>query len=184
MDTLLTERQILLRKEIGSFSQTTDRRRTSEVRTDDLRSAFWGPERTILDRVLALEELSRRDPGQARAMAGNDFDHPVHGSVYRTAALLGKTDGRLNDRLKDFEAAGAAAATRTSALRESAREITDLITALETARFLAFRAACLADRAAAGADGEASKCEALAVEIAERAALAGRAGRLREGERT
>ena len=172
MDTLLTEEQILLRKEIGSFLETADREEASEVRTNELRRAFWGPERTLLDRALALEELSRLDPGLARDLAGEDFDRLDLGPVYRSAVLLGKTAGLLDGRRGDLEPAG-----------KSAQRTVDLITALETARFLTFRAACLAGTAAEGAGAEAAKCERLAVDIARRAAGAGRAGRLGEGER-
>jgi hypothetical protein len=182
MDTLLTERQILFRKEIDSIFETTERGQMPDVRTRELRSAFWGSERSLLDRVLALEELSRRDPGLARNLAGSDFDRPDHGPVYRTAVLLGKTAGFLDDRRKNLEAAGVTG-FQSQPKREIAQEITELITALETARFLAFRAACLTDAAAAEAEAEAARCEALAVEIAERAAASGRDGWLRDGDR-
>lgn len=181
MDTLLTERQILLWKEIDAFLDTTERGRPADVRTSELRGAFWGPERSLLDRVLALEKLSRRNPGMAQDLAGSDFGHLDHGSVYRAAVSLGKAAGFLDDRLKDLEAAGAVG-FQSPPTRESAQEITELITALETARFLAFRAACFEGTASEGG-AEASRCEKLAADIAERAAAAGRNGRLRDGER-
>jgi hypothetical protein len=182
MDTLLTERQILLWREVDAFLGTTESGRPADVRTAAFRNMFWGPGRSLLDRVLALEELSRRDPGLAQDLAGSDFGRLDHGSVYRAAVSLGKVAGFLDDRLKDLEAAGATG-FQSPPVRERAQEITELITFHETARFLAFRAACLADAAAAGAEAEAARCERLAADVAERAAAAGRTGRLREGER-
>lgn len=172
---------MLFRKEIESVFESPDPGQIPDVRTSELRSALWGSDRSPVDRVLALEALSRRDPALARNLAGSSLDGPGRGSIYRAAVLLGQTAFILNDCLKGFEGAGGEVGFRSPAARQGAQEITELITALETARFLVFRAACLTDTAAA--DVEAAKCEKLAVEIAERAALAERNERLREGER-
>jgi hypothetical protein len=103
-------------------------------------------------------------------------------SIDRTSVSLGKTAGFLDERQKNLEAAGPAG-TSSSLLRDRAQELVDLITALETARFLTFRAACLAAAASEEAEVEAAKCEKLVVEISERAAVVERPGRSREGER-
>lgn len=183
MNTLLDARQILLRKEIELYLETADRGRTSKVWTREFRRAFLGPERTLLERVLALDALSRRDPGAAGELAGGGFDRAPYGPVCRSAVLLGKTDGGLDDGRRDFDSVAPAGGFRFPSEGRSAQEITDLITDLETARFMMFRAACLADVESAAADVEAVQCEKLAIDISERAAAPGRGGSLREGER-
>jgi len=216
MDILLTERQALLRKEIDAFLQPPARERTADVRTIELRNAFWGPERSLLDRALALEELSRLDPGLVWELIGDEDGDVPRRSVYRSAVSLGTAARLLENQYQSLEnlggevpssAAGGPGLARgsfsavlapgykprasgepkvfslTDPVRRAAQETVDLVTALETARFLAFRAASLAGTAAAEAGVEAAKCEKLAVEIAERAAASERDGRLRQGDR-
>lgn len=182
MDTLLTERQILLWKEIAAFLDTTERGRPADVRTAAFRKAFWGPDRPLPDRILALEEVARRDPHLAQELIEDEGGDFPQSSVYRTAVSLGTAACLLEDRWKFLENLGGAVPS-SDPVRKAVQETVDLVTALETARFLTFRAACLAGTAAEGAEAEASRCEKLTVDIAERAAAAGRNGRLREGER-
>jgi len=217
MDILLTERQVFLRKEIDAFLRPPARGRTADVLTIELRNEFWGPERSFLDRVLALEELSRFDPGLAQELIGDEDGDVPRRSVFRSAVSLGTAARLLENQYQSLEnlggevpssAAGGPGLARgsfsavlapgykprasgepkvcrlTDPVRRAAQETVDLVTALETARFLAFRAACLAGTAAAEAGAEAARCEKISVEIAERADALGRAGRLREGDRS
>ncbi len=187
MDTLLTERQILLWKEIDAFLDTTERGRPADVRT-----------RRVPEGVLGTGPSAPRPrfwprrigPARSRACAGSGRATISATSINRlrlSGRRFAGDSGRPSWTIvwKDLESRRRGADPNPPIL--SARAAQEIIGArsrlLKPPAFFAFRAACLAGTASEERRPKPRGCEKLAADIAERAAAAGWNGRLRDGER-